>query len=406
MVLPESERERLLPKKITSRRAMEFKEKIKKGCRVKNGIIFCLILLFFLGVIRAVKTYWSQPLSTDITYKYGHPYLGFQYPQITLCHPNIYLEHPMFKECRGDALEFISVIKSCMKGNNTSEITYVIQNLHPEIGNIVKMVRFWTGSKYISLWPLRGKVWTQVFLEELGPCYIFDLSKVEKFKYFPLDTKKTFGRPGIEFVLAEKNLWQTAKLLLHTRFDLPDAYQLRGYVPLSFSDNIKKALKVEIQKEINWRESTRKVPCVKYEQRTCQSIEKHQEIFEKFGCRIPILYSGQHLDNFISRDISNCSDDITLEVLNFYLNKGSNCSMTQTCENVRFASSYKVEETWIENKTLIYVVFESPEVEYHTTYISYGFYSLVGEIGGILGLTLGASAFTLSDFLLKHLPYY
>ena len=80
--------------------------------------------------------------------------------------------------------------------------------------------------------------------------------------------------------------------------------------------------------------------------------------------------------------------------------------MTQTCENVKFASSYKVEETWIEKKTLIYVVFESPEVEYHTTYISYGFYSLVGEIGGILGLTLGASAFTMSDFLLKHLPYY
>ena len=149
MVLPESERERLLSKKITSSRAMELKERIKKVCRVKNGIIFCLTLIFFLGVIRAYWTYQSQPLSTDITYKYGHPYLGFQYPQITLCHPNIYLEHPMFKECRGDALEFISVIKSCMNSNNTSEIADLIQNLHPEIGNIVKMVRFWTGSKYI-----------------------------------------------------------------------------------------------------------------------------------------------------------------------------------------------------------------------------------------------------------------
>ena len=112
MVLPESAKERLLPKKITSRQAIEFKERIKKVIQVRNGIIFCLILLFFLGVIRAVMTYWSQPLSTDITYKYGHPYLGFQYPQITLCHPNIYLEHPMFKECRGDALEFISARRS------------------------------------------------------------------------------------------------------------------------------------------------------------------------------------------------------------------------------------------------------------------------------------------------------
>ena len=109
------------------------------------------------------------------------------------------------------------------------------------------------------------------------------MSKVDKLKYFSLDNDG-FGRPGIEFVMAEKNIWQTAELLLHTRFDLPDAYQLGGYVPLTFSDNIKKALKVEIQKKINCRESTRAVPCVKFERRTCQSIEKHQAIFEKFGC--------------------------------------------------------------------------------------------------------------------------
>ena len=385
---------------------MEFKEKTKKVCRVKNVIIFCLILLFLWCVFNAVRKYWLQPLSTEISYKYGEAKLGVRFPQITLCQPNIFLKNPIFKECHDGTWDFIGAVTSCMKSNNTLKVTDLMQNLHPAIGNIVEMVRFWTGSKYISLWPLHEKVWTRVFLEELGPCYIFDLSKVDKIKYFPLYTKDTFGRPGIEFVMAEKNLWQTAKLLLHTKFDLPDAYQLRGYVPLSFSDNIKKALKVEIQKEINWRESTRKVPCVKYDRRTCQSIEKYLEIFEKFNCSMPILYSGQHLDNFIPKDISNCSDDITLEVLNFYMNKGSNCSMTQTCENVKFASSYKVEETWIEKKTLIYVVFESPEVEYHTTYISYGFYSLVGEIGGILGLTLGASAFTLSDFLLKHLPYY
>ena len=80
--------------------------------------------------------------------------------------------------------------------------------------------------------------------------------------------------------------------------------------------------------------------------------------------------------------------------------------MTQTCENVRFTSNYKVEDTWIENKTLIYAVFESPEVEYRISYINYGWISLVGAIGGILGLTLGASAFTLSEFLLKHVPYF
>ena len=414
-VLTESERERLLPKKITSRRAMEFKERIKKVCRIKNVIISCLILLFLWCIVHSVLKYYRELLSTDISYRYGESGgdwgVGIQYPQITLCQPFIFLNHPIMKECHGGSWNFISTVVSCLKNNKTLKVADLIDNLHPEIGNIVEMVRFWTGSKYVGLWPLYEKVWTRVFIDVLGPCYTFDLSKVDKFKYVSLET----GRPGVEFVMAEKNPLQTAKLLLHAKFDLPDAYQLRGYLPLSLSDDTKKVLKVGIQKKVNLRESTRKVPCVKYERRTCESIEKHQAIFKKFGCRIPILYSGQHLDNSNLLDIldldipttlPNCSYDITLEVLNFYLNKGSNCSMTQTCRNTRYASSYNVEETWIENKTLIYVYIESPEVEYHNSYVSYGFYSFIGEIGGILGLTLGASAFTLSEFLLKHVPYY
>jgi hypothetical protein len=300
-----------------------------------------------------------------------------------------------------------------MKSNKTLNVADLIQNLHPEIENIVEMVQFWTGSKYVSLWPLNGKVWTRVFLDELGPCYTFDVTKVEKLKHVSIETDG-FLRPGIEFVMAGKNFWQTAKLLLHTNFDLPDAYQLHGYVPLSFSDNVKKAHKVEIQKKIYKRESTRKVPCVTYERRTCQSIKKYRAIFEKFGCSVPILYSGHHLENIkdIPKDISNCSYDVTPEVLQFYvnqsldLNKGSNCSMAQTCKNVRFISNYKVDETWIENKTLVFVVFESPEVEYYNSYVSYNWMSLLADIGGMLGLTLGASVFTSFEFLFHQIPYY
>ena len=413
VVLPEPERERLIPKKITSSRALEFQDNIKKVCRVRNVIIFCLISLLLYWLFIAVSKCWLQPLSTDINYKYGEGELGTLFPQITLCQPDIFLKHPILKECGDGAWAFISVVDSCMKNNKTLNVADLIQNLHPEIENIVEMVQFWTGSKYVRLWPLNGKVWTRVFLDELGPCYTFDVSKVEKLKHVPLETDG-FLRPGIEFVMAGKNLWQTAKLLLHTSFDLPDAYQLHGYVPLSFSDNVKKALKVEIQKKIYRRESTRKVPCVTYERRTCQSIKKYRAIFEKFGCSIPILYSGHHLENIkdIPKDISNCSYDVTPEVLQFYvnqsldLNKGSNCSMAQTCKNVRFISNYKVDETWIENKTMVFVVFESPEVEYYNSYVSYNWMSLLAEIGGMLGLTLGASVFTSFEFLFHQIPYY
>ena len=335
---------------------------------------------------------------TDISYIYGETKLGVQFPQITLCQK--LLENPIIKACHDGSWNFVSTLASCMKNNNSVDL---IQNLHTDIENIVEMVRFWTGSEYVSLWPLYGNVWTRVVLIESGPCYMLDLSKVEKFKYVSVET---VGRPGIEFVMAENNQWKMVNLMLNTRYDLPDAIQLNGYFVISFSDKIKQAHKFELRKKISKRESTRNDPCKKYEHRTCQSIKDNKEIIEKFNCSLPSLYSGEHLDNVIPKDMSNCSYDVTMEVLDFYLNRGGNCPTTQTCESVRFTSSYKTEKTWLENKTVVYVVFENPEVEYHHSHISYDLVNLIGELGGVLGLTLGASALTLFESLFQHVTFY
>ena len=95
-----------------------------------------------------------------------------------------------------------------------------------------------------------------------------------------------------------------------------------------------------------------------------------------------------------------------MKALDFYLNRGGNCSTAQTCKSVRFTSGYKTEKTWLENKTVVYVVFENPEVEYHHSHISYDLVNLIGEVGGVLGLTLGASALTLLESLFQHVTFY
>ena len=251
---------------------MEYKERIKKACRVKNLIIFCLILLFLWWGSKATVKYWSQPLSTDISYLYGETKLGIQFPQITIC--KRFPEYPILEECHDGSFNFVKTFLSCMKRNKSFEL---MQTWHPEIGKVVEMVQFWTGNGYLSLWSLYENVWTKAFLIDggyySGPCYTFDLSKVDKFKYVPLNNA---GRPGIEFVMAEKNQWQTVSFMLHTVFDLQDAYALNGYFAISFSDKIKDLHKFEIRKKTNKRETTRKVPCEKHEYRTCQSIEKNR----------------------------------------------------------------------------------------------------------------------------------
>ena len=72
----------------------------------------------------------------------------------------------------------------------------------------------------------------------------------------------------------------------------------------------------------------------------------------------------------------------------------------------RFTSTLKKETSDIENKNLVFVAFSNPEVTNYNTYISYDLLSLVGEVGGILGLTLGVSVLTLFESLFHDLPHY
>ena len=109
----------------------------------------------------------------------------------------------------------------------------------------------------------------------------------------------------------------------------------------------------------------------------------------------------------IPKEVLNCSHDVTVEALEFIRRKEGKCMQTLTCEQTRFTSSY-AKEDWNknENETMIWVAFANPEIEHHNTYISYDLISLVGEVGGILGLTLGASTLTLLELLFQHMRYY
>ena len=281
---------------------MEFRERIKKTCRVKYVITFCLSLTFLWWGSNAVLRYWSQPLSTDISSKYGETEQGIQFPLITLCDSRSVTNDPILKDCHDGSWYFLSALISCMKSDKTLKVADVMQNFHPEINNIVELVLFWTGLKYVNLHSY-GTLWTKVFHPKRGPCFTFDLSKDEKFKYVSL---KAVERPAIEFVMAENNLWKDASLMLHTRFDFPDASKLNGFLELSFLEEIHKVHKVEFRKKISKKESTRKAPCVKHEDKTCRSIEDNRVIFERFHCILPILYSEHHLDDLNPKEATNC----------------------------------------------------------------------------------------------------
>ena len=380
---------------------MTFKQKLKQMIRIRNLIIICLISTLIWWGGTAILKYWSQPLTTDTSYIFGDSKNGIQFPVITICETDFFATNPLFKDCIPETWNLINSFIHCMKKDENFLIESFMDSLQLDIRKIVAMVHIFTGSEHIILQDIDSQAWSKIFHYAWGFCHTFDLSKINKFEYVSYGE---IWRPLLVFSMSENNPWQKLIMMLHTKNDLPDAYLVNGYSRLIFSNTTKQIHKVDLKKKINRREPTRNVPCQQYEYHTCQNIEDNQMVLDKFQCHIPILYSGQHLDNFIPKDVRNCSHDEIKEGLGLILSKETKCVQTQTCEMTRFTSTYTVREDPKEMQIMI--AFGNPEVLYHHTYISYDLISLVGEIGGIIGITLGASTLSFFDSLFQHLHYY
>ena len=72
----------------------------------------------------------------------------------------------------------------------------------------------------------------------------------------------------------------------------------------------------------------------------------------------------------------------------------------------RFRFIIKEKTSYEENTNVVWITFSNPSVTNYHTYISYNLPNLIGEVGGILGLTLGVSALTFLESILNWIPYY
>ena len=232
---------------------------------------------------------------------------------------------------------------------------------------------------------------------------MFDLSNTKKLKYLPY---QGYQRPGVGFQLSENISLDKLRILLHTKYDLPDAYQLNGMISMKKSKEIKETHKIDVRKTISKRESTRKIPCTQYEYMTCHNIEDNKLILDKYNCQITAINYGQHLDNIIPNETSICSDEVAKKAIDLITSKKTNCTRAPTCEMTRFTFMVKDMDPYVENANEIWISFSNPEVANYNTYISYDLPSLIGEVGGILGLTLGVSALTFLESMLDRIPYY
>ena len=105
---------------------------------------------------------------------------------------------------------------------------------------------------------LDDQLWSKVFHPQYGPCSMFDISNINKYKYIPYHR---FIRPGIDFILSENFPFQKLRISLHTKYDFPDAELLNGRLDLHMnwlSNETKNAYKISVRKTKGKRQSTRK----------------------------------------------------------------------------------------------------------------------------------------------------
>ena len=74
------------------------------------------------------------------------------------------------------------------------------------------------------------------------------------------------------------------------------------------------------------------------------------------------------------------------------------CSAESACKTTKYLASLQEFDT-DRNVSAVLIAYENQEVEHYTTFINYSFLSLISEIGGILGLTLGVSALSMMNFM-------
>ena len=187
----------------------------------------------------------------------------------------------------------------------------------------------------------------------------------------------------------EDNVWKW-NVYLHNQDDLADASRQPSY---RFGlDNSQSTYYLKT-KHLT-KESTKSRPCMKYKPTTCKEVEMHKKIEQLHNCRIPIYYTGQHLDEYIHW-LHPCNKSITKKMASLIF-ENFNCSnskipCTQTHHYMNKVGSVFVKIDYTQQIKGCRFEYDRNETEIFEKNIKVSTQALIGQVGGIHGITLGWS---------------
>ena len=359
----------------------------------------CILgVVFAYWAIEAFQKYSSEPLSTQVFYQLGDTEGGMTFPVLTFCNWQPVQSNPILKQCADEqTTDFAQAVFECLKKDSNSTLSSLIDPLHFKRTDYIGDFYLQYGD-YDKL-ELSDEMWIPSFHRKFGLCYSLDISEVKEFEH--VEITESEGLPMLKVYYTKSNDWSYGIVLVHDKYDLADAFEIHPKIwpePKKYQTYL-----ISIKKRIKKSISTKSHPCSQFPRRTCQGKVFYEKIIENFQCQLNFALDGLHLKS-VRNDNAGLPICTRNQALDIYRQVFQNSTLRHQCPKVQACSqiSYSLnlmQYDRVDNRSKITMTFQDPIVESTIESISYDLQSLISEVGGVLGLTLGLSGVSLTKLL-------
>ena len=185
-------------------------------------------------------------------------------------------------------------------------------------------------------------------------------------------------------------------LFLHNTNDLPDAYTIHPNIKALWNPGSALSYDFTLRTRHFSKDSTKYSPCSNYQPKACTDVYLQQKIAEDYNCQIPIFFSGKHMENKAILSLPTCNNSVTLEMVTFS-DKSLKCQRSVPCEH----TDYTLEGAYwsYQGNPKLTLTQIQEHFESYQSSITVDTQTLIGQVGGILGITLGWSGMSLIEWI-------